>query len=117
MTEHFSALVVDDEALFARAVARELDRRGMTCELAHTAGDALRRVAVGAFDLVLLSNRLPDEEGLAIVPRLLARQPRPAVVVMTASQAIPQAVAALRQGAGYFVFEEWSLWQSVRPAP
>ena len=79
----FNALVVDDEALYARAVARELGRQGMTCELAHTAGDALRQVEAGAFDLVLLDNRLPDEEGLAIVPRLLARQPRPAVVVMT----------------------------------
>ena len=109
MPEDFSVLVVDDEALYARAVARELGRQDMTCELAHTAGDALHRVEAGAFDLVLLDNRLPDEEGLTIVPRLLARQPRPAVVVMTAYQTIPQAVAAIRQGAEDYVVKETSL--------
>ena len=112
----FNALVVDDEALYARAVARELGRQGMTCELAHTAGDALRQVEAGAFDLVLLDNRLPDEEGLAIVPRLLARQPRPAVVVMTAYQTIPQAVAAIRRGAEDYVVKETSLGPLVERA-
>ena len=110
----FRALVVDDEALYARAVARELARLGVESELAHTAGDALRQVEAAAFDLVLLDNRLPDEEGLAIIPRLLARQPRPAVVMMTAYQTIPQAVAAIRQGAEDYIVKEPSLGPLVQ---
>ena len=102
-------LVVDDEVLYARAVARELGRLGMPCKLAHTAGDALRQVESTPFDLVLLDNRLPDEEGLAIIPRLLARQPRPAVMMMTAHETIPQAVTAIRQGAEDYVVKETSL--------
>ena len=41
----FRALVVDDEQLFARAVARELGRRDVAADVACTAGEALERSA------------------------------------------------------------------------
>ena len=107
--ETFTTLVVDDEELYARAVVRELRRHGVTCAVAHDAAGALRQAEASPFDAILLDNRLPDQEGISLLPRLLARQPRPAVVVMTAYQTIPQAVAAIRRGAEDYVVKETSL--------
>ena len=111
--EEFNVLVVDDEVLYAQAVVRELVRHGIGCGVAHSAAEAVRQADAGAFDLILLDNRLPDEEGLSILPRLLARQPRPAVVVMTAYQTIPQAVKAMRRGAEDYLVKETSLGSLV----
>ena len=102
----FRALVVDDEQLFARAVARELGRRGVPADVAYTAGEALERAATGEYPVILLDHKLPDDDGIRIIPKLLARQPGCSVIVMTAYQTIPSAVQAMRQGAEDYIVKE-----------
>ena len=109
----FCVLVVDDEELYAEAVCRELRRQEIACDAAYTARDALRLAgapsASGRYGAVLLDHRLPDEDGLRVIPRLLARQPGAAVVMMTAHQTIPNAVHAIRLGAEDYIVKETSL--------
>jgi DNA-binding NtrC family response regulator len=105
----FSVLVVEDEELFARAIGRELGRRGIACDLAFSGAEGLRLAASGAYQMILLDHRLPDEDGIELVPLLLGRQPGATVVVMTAYHAIPHAVMAIRQGADDYVVKETSV--------
>ncbi len=52
------------------------------------------------FDVVLLAKRLPDGDGTALLPRILAACPAPPVViVMTAYHSIEGAVEAIKRGA------------------
>jgi two-component system response regulator AtoC len=102
----FRALVVDDEQLFARAVARELARRDVPADVAYSAGEALERAASGEYQVILLDHKLPDDDGIRIIPKLLARQPGCSIVVMTAYQTIPGAVQAMRQGAEDYIVKE-----------
>jgi DNA-binding NtrC family response regulator len=104
-----SVLVVDDEELYARAIGRELERRGVRCDLAFTCREALRRAERGRYQAILLDHRLPDDDGIRIIPILRARQPGAAVVMMTAYQTIPNAVEAIRRGAEDYVVKETSL--------
>ena len=104
-----SVLVVDDEELYARAIGRELERRGVRCDLAFTCREALRRAERGRYQAILLDHRLPDDDGIRIIPLLRARQPGAAVVMMTAYQTIPNAVEAIRRGAEDYVVKETSL--------
>jgi DNA-binding NtrC family response regulator len=105
-TASFRALVVDDEQLFARAVSRELGRRGIDADVATTAGEALEHAGRGEYQVVLLDHKLPDDDGIRIIPKLLARQPGCSVIVMTAYQTIPSAVQAMRQGAEDYIVKE-----------
>ena len=105
----FRVLVVDDEELYAQAVGRELRRKGLGCDLAYTAAEALRYAAGGQYDLILLDHRLPDEDGIRIIPLLLASQSGASLVMMTAYQTIPNAVQAIRQGADDYMVKETSL--------
>lgn len=105
----FSVLVVDDEVLYARALAREIARNGINCDTAHSAAAAQARAASGRYDAILLDHKLPDDDGIRIVPILRARQPDAAVIVMTAFEAIPNAIQAIRQGAEDYLVKQTSV--------
>ena len=56
-------LVVEDEALFARAIARRLEKAGYSVEVAPTLREAESRWLAAGADLLLLDMRLPDGSG------------------------------------------------------
>ena len=105
----FYALVVDDEELYAQAIRRELERAGVGCDLALNAREALHRVEQRRYQAILLDHHLPDDDGLRLIPLLLARQHGAALIMMTAYQTIPNAVEAIRLGADDYVVKETSL--------
>jgi DNA-binding NtrC family response regulator len=105
----FSVLVVDDEELYAQAIERELTRAGVSCDLASTGAQALGLAGARAYDLILLDHRLPDDDGLRLIPLLLSRQGNAALVMMTAYETVPNAVQAIRLGAEDYVVKETSL--------
>jgi DNA-binding NtrC family response regulator len=109
MKESFSVLVVDDEELYAQAIGSELERAGVASDLCYSGHDALARVETGRYDLILLDHRLPDDDGLRLIPLLLARQPNASLIMMTAYDTIPNAVAAIRKGADDYLVKESNL--------
>jgi NtrC-family two-component system response regulator AlgB len=92
-------LVVDDEKRIRSTLRTCLEVLG--CRVAEAAnGPAVRaRLERRGFDLVLLDLRLGDENGLDLLPALLAKRPAPAVVIITAHATIETAVQATRSGA------------------
>ena len=105
----FRVLVVDDEQLFAKAIARELDRQGMACDVAYCAAEAIDRSEINRYAAILLDHKLPDDDGIRMIPALLARQIDASVIVMTAHEAIPNAIQAIRQGAEDYLVKETSI--------
>lgn len=95
--QRLRVLVVEDEVLFARAVVKRLNGAGYDCEHAENLADA--RVLAKQFvpDIALLDMRLPDGNGLDLLPELTAKEI--AVIVMTAYGELSDAVAAIKQGA------------------
>ncbi|MFN8641484.1 MAG: sigma-54 dependent transcriptional regulator [Candidatus Binatia bacterium] len=92
-------LVVDDEKNIRSTVAVCLE--GLGCAVTGAASAAAARAAVeaGAYDLAFLDLRLGEENGLELLPALLARRPDLDVVVITAYATIDTAVEAMRRGA------------------
>jgi len=109
MSQPFWALVVDDEDLYAQAIGREMGREGISCDLAYSCREALRCVENRQYRVILLDHRLPDDDGIRIIPQLLSQQPDAAVVMMTAYQTIPNAVRAIRHGAEDYIVKEASV--------
>jgi DNA-binding NtrC family response regulator len=90
-------LIVEDEALFARAVVRRLQKAGYECAHVEAVQDARDIVKQFTPDIVLLDMRLPDGNGLDLLPFFVARNAM--VIVMTAHGEINDAVHAIKQGA------------------
>ncbi len=105
----FRVLVVDDEELYAQAIGRELKRHAVESDLAYTAAEALRLSQSGSYQAILLDHKLPDDDGIRIIPMLQGRQLKCPVVVMTAYETIPNAIQAIRQGAEDYVVKEMSI--------
>ncbi|MBK8960892.1 MAG: sigma-54-dependent Fis family transcriptional regulator [Proteobacteria bacterium] len=97
-----SVLVVDDEALFAKAVVRHLEKSGYRCAHAGSLAAADRQLAAQGADLVLLDMRLPDGSGLDFLQRLRARSAVP-VIVMTAYGEVEDAVQAMKCAASDYL--------------
>lgn len=90
-------LIVEDEALFARAVMRRLQKSNYECAHVETVQDARDILKQFSPDIVLLDMRLPDGNGLDLLPFFVARNAM--VIVMTAHGEISDAVNAMKQGA------------------
>ena len=90
-------LIVEDEALFARAVVRRLQKSGYECAHVESLQDARNIVKQFTPDIVLLDMRLPDGNGLDLLAEFVAKNA--VVIVMTAHGEISDAVNAMKQGA------------------
>jgi DNA-binding NtrC family response regulator len=98
-----SILIVDDEETHARALARFLERRRYATTVAVSAGQARTALAKSRPDLVLLDQRLGEEDGIVLLREAHAADPELPVVVMTAYGSVETAVAAMKAGARDYV--------------
>lgn len=92
-TTNNKVLVVEDEELFARAVAKHLKKAGFDCECAANLADARALAKQFLPDLVLLDMRLPDGNGLDLIAELIDKNIK--VIVMTAYGEVSDAVQAM----------------------
>lgn len=94
-----SLLLVDDDEVFLKRLARAMERRGFEVEMASsvTAGKAHVMARPPAYAVVDL--RLDDGNGLDVVDALRAKRADARIVVLTGYGAIATAVAAVKIGA------------------
>lgn len=97
-------LVVEDEVIFAKAVARRLSRDGYACDAVASLADAATAIRQAPPDLLLLDMRLPDGSGLDFLERLRSEFSSTApVIVMTAYGEIEDAVNAMKLSAADYL--------------
>ena len=98
-------LVVDDHPIWRDGVARDLEAAGLT--VCGTAGDVAQAVRVATAtrpDVVLLDLQLPDGSGVDVARRLAEMEPRPRVLVLSASGEWQDVLDVMTAGAtGYLV--------------
>jgi DNA-binding NarL/FixJ family response regulator len=98
-------MVVDDHPMWRDAVARDLQEAGH--EVVATAGDggeAVRRAPAARPEVVVLDLNLPVLSGVEVTKRLVALDPPPYVLVLSASGEHADVLEAVKAGAtGYLV--------------
>jgi two-component system response regulator HydG len=92
-------LVVEDNLSLGTMLAMELKRRGHEVETANSGLDAVKKLAASEFDAIVTDLKLGDIDGLEVLKRAKARDPRIEVLVMTGHGSIDTAVAAMKAGA------------------
>ncbi len=97
------ALVVDDDAGVRQSLRLCLEASGARVLGVATGGQRSRRWTAGHFDVVFLDLWLGADAGLDFLPEMLARQPDPGVIVITAFASIESAVDAIKRGAVDYV--------------
>jgi response regulator of citrate/malate metabolism len=105
-TRDIGVLVVDDDFKVAALHADFVSRvHGFTVVgNAHTAHAALEIARTRSPDLVLLDLYLPDEHGLALLPRLRSGAgPHPDVIAITAARDMPSVRTAMQGGVVHYL--------------
>jgi CheY-like chemotaxis protein len=109
-----SILVVDDDEATRNVMVRILRRGGHRATAAHDGPEAVRAMANGGFDLVLLDLMMPGMDGEATALAIRAVHPHARIVFVSGSAPSP-----IPAGAIAFIpkpFSHDSLLESVRAA-
>lgn len=98
-------LVVDDEVKLRELLCRILRMEGFSVTEASDCRSALLAAQKQAFDVVLCDVKLPDGNGVEMVPKFRQNERRTEVIVMTAYGNIPDGVAAIKNGAFDYILK------------
>jgi DNA-binding NtrC family response regulator len=101
-------LVIDDERGIRALCKDVLGKAGHEVEVADCAAAAVAAIGRRAFDLILCDINLPDQDGVSLLPRLLAPSPAPAVLLITAFPSIDTAVRGMKLGARDYLAKPFS---------
>jgi DNA-binding NtrC family response regulator len=92
-------LVVDDEPGMRAALEAHFLRRDWRVETAASAGEALEKFRRGLHPLVVTDIRLGGADGFSVMRQARTLSPHTAVILLTAFGNVPDAVAAMKNGA------------------
>jgi NtrC-family two-component system response regulator AlgB len=96
-------LVVDDEANIRKTLSVYLESEGHRVIGVSNFQDALAEASRRSFDLAFVDLRLGTQDGLDLIPALLAATPWLKIIVITAYASIDTAVEAIRRGATDYI--------------
>lgn len=102
-------LTIEDDALIADSIARQLRAEGHTVDVARTGREGIAKVMAGDYDAVTLDRLLPDLDGLAILATMRGVGLDTPVLVMSAMADVDQRIAGLRAGGDDYLVKPFSL--------
>ena len=102
MSDKAVILIVDDEKNTREGLSRALRDDYYVAE-AENGLRALEWLETNHADVVLSDLRMPGMDGMALLSRLLAREPKPVLILLTAYGNIETAVEAMKRGAYDFL--------------
>jgi DNA-binding NtrC family response regulator len=109
-------LVVDDDSAMRSALETRFLRRGWRAETAASSREALARFRQSRHPLVVTDIRMPGGDGLEVMRQIRALAPHTAVILLTAFASVPEAVAAMKDGACDYLVKPVSFEQLEQAA-
>ena len=105
----FKVLIVDDEPIINQLLESELEEKNYICVTASNGNEALHKLIMHEFDLVLLDIKLPDMSGIYLLREIIANYPGIPVIMVTGVIDIDTAVVAIKMGASDYIVKPFDL--------
>ncbi|WP_433204160.1 response regulator transcription factor [Nocardia sp. CA-107356] len=106
-------LVVEDERLLADAIADGLRRHAMAIDVVYDGADALERVGVNDYDVIVLDRDLPTVSGDTVCTSLTEAGSDARILMLTAAAAVAERVAGLGLGADDYLTKPFAFAELV----
>jgi two-component system response regulator HydG len=96
-------LVIDDNRDVCLLLQRFLSKHNFQIEISHTGKAGLDELKKNSYDLVLCDFRLPDMDGLEMIPEIKSIRPNCQIVIITGYSDVKMAVKVMKRGAFEYV--------------
>ena len=102
---NYRVLVVEDEPINREIVSELIQEAGLLVEIAENGQEALDKVALSNFDLILMDMQMPVLDGIGATRRLRAGGFRPPILALTASAFSEDRSKCLEAGMNDFIIK------------
>ena len=102
-------LIVDDEPNVASFMARALQAKGFSVDIARDGREGLDRAMSRSYELVVLDLRMPDVNGVTVLKEFRRDRPHQRVMVVSAAAGVEVKVRCLELGAVDFLAKPFEL--------
>lgn len=100
-----SILIVDDEEVILAVLAKRLEKEGYSCTTAQNGKVALAHFYKNTFSLIISDIKMPEMNGVELLEKVKAVDPKIKMIMVTAYPEIDLAVNAMRLGAYDFIIK------------
>jgi len=98
-------LIVDDERIICNLLAHMFTKEGYSCVTANNGREALYHFYKDNFSLIISDIKMPKMDGIELLKKVKAIDPKMMVIMVTAYPEIDMVVEALRLGAYDFIIK------------
>lgn len=98
-----NVLIIDDDEMMCDMLSAAVSQMGHHVEIAGTLKDGLREASSGDPDVVMLDVRMPDGNGLDVLPSIREAPSSPEVIIMTGFGDPDGAELAIKNGAWDYI--------------
>jgi DNA-binding response OmpR family regulator len=102
-------LLVEDDPALAREIVRVLEREGWALDHVACLAEAFEAVIQYPYRAILLDRRLPDGDGIALVPAARSRPSAPSIIFLTARDEVADRIEGLDAGADDYLVKPFAL--------
>lgn len=106
-------LLVEDEPDLGEALAKRLADAGFVVDRFANLASSVQAVLSADYRAVLLDRRLPDGDGLSLIPILRTKTPSPPVIVISALNDIPDRVQGIEAGAEDYLIKPFAFEELI----
>lgn len=102
-------LVVEDERMLCDTIAKSLHHAGYEVDCCYDGAEALERLLIERYDLIVLDLHLPGMDGMEVLERLRRTDAETKVLILSARSQVADKVAGLDAGANDYLEKPFHL--------
>ncbi len=102
-------LIVEDEPSLRESILAYFTEEGNICETATNYADAMEKIAIYAYDCILLDLTLPGGDGITLLSKLKKSNKNDGVLIISARNSLDDKIAGLNLGADDYMVKPFHL--------
>jgi len=102
-------LIVEDEIDLINSIATYLKQENFVCESVMNYSDAIEKIYLYNFDVVVVDITLPDGNGLELIKELKKNKSKSGIIIISAKNALDDKVSGLEIGADDYLAKPFHL--------
>jgi len=102
-------LIIDDDENIRKALVAVLEDEGYAVESVDTGKKGIEKTETEFFNLALIDVRLPDMEGVDLLPKMRETSPKIRKIIITGYPTLQNAAAAVNKGADAYIMKPFDM--------